>query len=240
MLYIKESDLEMILKLRKAMIGGSSWAGAGSVLGGIGMTYKAWGSDNVQTFLGILLFLVGIWKPGRILLSCASIREWIPFFRYDYHSLYKEIKGMDKTKHNHSIIAIADSFKKCPGRFLVYDDTRWGCRLFPNYPTKSDPKENEEYLKRKLAGDLQIREKDISITYKKTVLQEKYSVSHEEKRIYQHSYYVAEIRKFSDDEFKDDFSVNGKTYHWMAIDAMLKDDNIRKKNEEVIKEVNTL
>lgn len=240
MIYIKGSDLKKTLELRKAMIGGSSWSGAGSVIGGIGILYKAWGADSFQTFLGILLIAIGLWKLVQILMSCASIREWRSALRYDHHSLYKEIKGMDQTKHAHSIIAIMDSFNPCPGRFLVYDDARWGCRLFPNYPTQQNTEENEEYLKRKIAGDLKIPEENICLIYKKTVLQEKYSESHKENRVYLHRYYVAKITNFPKNELQNNFAIEGRSYHWMTIDAMLQDENIRKKNEDVIKEVNAL
>lgn len=167
--------------------------------------------------------------------------ETITALKYNHTSLLEEIKKMDKTEHAHAIIAIKDGFNKFPGRFLVYDDPRWGCRLFLNYPAKStDRLENEKYLRTKLSEALKIPEEKISLQYRKTVTQEKYSGSHHEKRIYLHSYYTAEIRDFPDNEKENDFSIEGKSYHWMSIDEMLQDENIRKKNEDVIKEVNTL
>ena len=52
---------------------------------------------------------------------------------------------------------------------------------------------------------------------------------------------TADIKKMNDlvnkipDEFrKDNFEISGRHYYWMTIDEMEKDDNIKKKNLDVV------
>ena len=58
--------------------------------------------------------------------------------------------------------SIKDSFQKFPNRFLVYDDKRWGCKLFLNYKDNSN---NEDFIKKHLSGDLKIELEDIKLSY---------------------------------------------------------------------------
>ncbi len=48
-----------------------------------------------------------------------------------------------ETTHNHSIVAIRNSFEEFPNRFLVYYDTRWECFLFLNFKTNVN---NESFI----------------------------------------------------------------------------------------------
>ena len=65
-------------------------------------------------------------------------------------------------------------------------------------------------------------------------VQEKYSVSHQENRIYNHRLYEVTLSKYSEKMKKDSFVVNGKRYYWMSVTEMEKDENIMEKNREVV------
>ena len=83
-----------------------------------------------------------------------------------------DINKLNEIAHNHSIILIKDSFQKFPNRFLVYDDKRWGCKLFLNYKDNSN---NEDFIKKHLSGDLKIELEDIKLSYLGQRIHEKYS-----------------------------------------------------------------
>ena len=65
-------------------------------------------------------------------------------------------------------------------------------------------------------------------------VQEKYSVSHNENRVYNHRLYEVEFKNIPKIMNKNDFSINSRHYYWMTISEMEKDDNIMKKNMEVV------
>ena len=73
----------------------------------------------------------------------------------------------------------------------------------------------------------------INLRYITSRVQEKYSVSHDEKRTYNHRLYELQISDWPAKKQKD-FVVNGKHYYWMSIADMEKDKNIVKKNLEVV------
>ena len=82
--------------------------------------------------------------------------------------------------------------------------------------------------------ELKLNQKEVKCRYITSKLQEKYSVSHRENRIYNHRLYELQVNRFSEQEMEKDFVVNGKHYYWMSIEEMEKDDNIRNKNLEVV------
>ena len=74
----------------------------------------------------------------------------------------------------------------------------------------------------------------INCRYISSKVQEKYSESHQENRIYNHRLYEIKIQVFPEDEQKENFVVNGRHYYWMSISDMERDPNIVKKNLDVI------
>lgn len=75
---------------------------------------------------------------------------------------------------------------------------------------------------------------DIKCSYVTSRIQEKYSVSHNENRIYNHRLYEVRISEFPENEKNDDFIVNKRHYYWMTLSDMQHDENIIKKNMEVV------
>ena len=101
-----------------------------------------------------------------------------------------------------------------------------------NYKTQA--RNNEAALLEKVSADLQIDKSQIHCRYITSRIQEKYSVSHKENRVYNHRLYEICIDNLSEISQKNDFLKNGKHFYWMTLGEMAKDDNIAKKNLDVI------
>ena len=99
---------------------------------------------------------------------------------------------------------------------------------------KTQNRNNEAALKEQVAADLNLNSDDIVCNYITSRVQEKYSVSHQEMRVYNHRLYEMYFNYIPDKFKKDNFEVNGKHYYWMTIEEMEKDDNIKEKNLEVV------
>ena len=117
-------------------------------------------------------------------------------------------------------------------KYLVYYDERWDCKLFLNYKTVD--RADEESVINKVSADLNVDKSQINCRYISSKVQEKYSESHQENRIYKHRLYEIKIQVFPEDEQKENFVVNGRHYYWMSISDMERDPNIVKKNLDVI------
>ena len=117
-------------------------------------------------------------------------------------------------------------------KYLVYYDERWDCKLFLNYKTVD--RADEESVINKVSADLNVDKSQINCRYISSKVQEKYSESHQENRIYNHRLYEIKIQVFPEDEQKENFVVNGRHYYWMSISDMERDPNIVKKNLDVI------
>lgn len=141
---------------------------------------------------------------------------------------------MNKTEREYSIVAIRDTFRESPDRFLVYYDEGWKCWFFPNYPTKE--KENEKQIAEKLGKELEI-ENCVTFIRKGDWTNEKYSTEHEERRTYHHTLYEVVIYNISKDEQCDTFVKNGKQYRWMTLDEMAQDADIQEKNMDVVEKI---
>ncbi|RHQ56962.1 hypothetical protein DWY31_03210 [Dorea sp. AF24-7LB] len=108
----------------------------------------------------------------------------------------------------------------------------WDCKLFLNYKTQE--RGDEAAIIANVVKELKLNQKEVKCRYITSKLQEKYSISHRENRIYNHRLYELQVNRFSEQEMEKDFVVNGKHYYWMSIEEMEKDDNIRNKNLEVV------
>lgn len=135
-------------------------------------------------------------------------------------------------QHNHSLVAIKNTFNNTSNKFLVYYDERWDCKLFPNYKTIDT--DNEAALIDYIAADLDCDKRKINCKYITSRIQSKYSYSHNENRIYNHRLYEINISRFPEQIKHNDFTINGKHYYWMSISDMERDENILKKNKEVV------
>ena len=135
-------------------------------------------------------------------------------------------------QHNHSLVAIKNTFNNTSNKFLVYYDERQDCKLFSNYKTIDT--DNEAALIDYIAADLDCDKRKINCKYITSRIQSKYSYSHNENRIYNHRLYEINISHFPERIKHNDFTINGKHYYWMSISDMERDENILKKNKEVV------
>lgn len=63
---------------------------------------------------------------------------------------------LDVMQHEYSLCVIQDNFSE-KERYLVYYDSRWDCKFFPNYKTNAG--DNETYLVKCISNDLGLNEK---------------------------------------------------------------------------------
>ena len=152
--------------------------------------------------------------------------------KYDHNILLNDIQKLDKIQHKHSLVAIRFPDTSAEKKYLVYYDERWDCKLFLNYKTVD--RADEESVINKVSADLNVDKSQINCRYISSKVQEKYSESHQENRIYNHRLYEIKIQVFPEDEQKENFVVNGRHYYWMSISDMERDPNIVKKNLDVI------
>ena len=135
-------------------------------------------------------------------------------------------------QHDHSLVIISNSQLRDEKTFLVYYDERWDCKLFLNYKTQD--RNNEAFIIDKVSADLQVDKNKMNIRYVTSRVQEKYSVSHNEDRVYQHRLYEVSFDRIPEAAGNDDFIINDRHYYWMSISDMEKDANIIQKNLEVV------
>ena len=53
-------------------------------------------------------------------------------------------------------------------------------------------------------------------------------------KIYSHKFYLADIKDFSEIMKKDVFEIDGRTYYWMSMSELESDQNVLKKNSDII------
>lgn len=228
---IDKNELELLLEKKREFIGNKVTfdtviAGISFLLSVLTASY-----DDVFGIQGIVLktvfCTVGVVYVLKIIVDifkrCRN--------KYDHIVLRSEIENLNMIQHDHSLVILCNSELSDEKEYLVYDDERWDCKLFLNYKTQD--RNNESFISDKISADLQIGKDKINLRYITSRVQEKYSVSHDEKRTYNHRLYELQISDWPAKKQKD-FVVNGKHYYWMSIADMEKDKNIVKKNLEVV------
>lgn len=139
-----------------------------------------------------------------------------------------------------SIIAIKDTYHQYPNHFLLYRDRKWDCNFFPNYRTQQTEESNVSFIKAKLSEELHIPVADISLKKVGQVIQEKYAVKEERKKVYDHSYYEAIMTNFPEKLQSPSFVIDGKEFIWMTLDEMKNNKEIQEKNLDVVNQVSGL
>ena len=74
----------------------------------------------------------------------------------------------------------------------------------------------------------------INLKYITSKIHEKYSESDKMNKIYSHKFYLADIEDFSEIMKKDVFEIDGRTYYWMSMSELESDQNVLKKNNDII------
>lgn len=231
-LLIDEKDLALLLEKKRDLIGNK--VTIDTIIAGISFLLSAFTASygDVLGIPGIVLktvfCLIGIVYCVKIIKDVSEMLK----NKYDHAVLFQDIEKLNMIQHNHSLIVIKDTFSKDKNHYLVYYDERWDCKLFLNYKTQE--RDNEAFLKEQISADLSIDSDRMICNYITSRVQEKYSVSHQETRIYNHRLYEVCLNSFSEKLKKDHFEINGKHYYWMTIEEMERDDNIKEKNLEVL------
>lgn len=231
-LLIEKSDLELLLEKKRDLIGNKVIID--TIIAGISFLLSVFTASYSDIFgisgtvLKTVFCLIGIGYTVKIIYDLFQANR----HPYNHELLLNDIENLDKIQHDHSLVIIYNRDMVGTKRFLVYDDERWDCKLFLNYKTQA--RNNEAALLEKVSADLQIDKSQIHCRYITSRIQEKYSVSHKENRVYNHRLYEICIDNLSEISQKNDFLKNGKHFYWMTLGEMAKDDNIAKKNLDVI------
>lgn len=225
-MYVDDYKLRRFLRGKDKEIGHSKMDAAFAFISAVGFVISAWESSipfkEVMALIGIAFT---IWSIVGIMKAF--------YHPYNGETMYKEIKSMDQIKHKFSLIAIKDTFREHPTRFLVYWDKNWECFLLLNFRT---PEENaEKELARQVSNHLQLPEGDVRLTKKDFRVTEKFSVRDKVDKKYEHTLYLASIETFPDILRSERFTLNGVNFRWMTLMEMKEDPNIMEKNEDVVK-----
>lgn len=232
-LLIDEKSLKYLLETKRDCIGFKLSNGIEDTFAGIGFLaslavaeYKDLGFLSGE-IIKVVLAIIGIAYSFRgIIMIVKNVKE-----PYNQNDMYNDIKKLDEVTHPFSVVAIKDTFNEYPNRYLLYYDERWDCKFFPSYKTVDN---NEDNIKSKLSSELKVDESKIKLEFKTFEIQKKFSVSHNEDRVYDHRAYVAQVTYFSDLMKKDEFEIEGKKYCWMTIHDMEKDERIMQINADVV------
>lgn len=135
--------------------------------------------------------------------------------------------------YNHSLLIITRDHPSGKKEFLVYYDDRWECLLFPNCRSRING-DDSEYIKEQAASEYNVQKDQIYCRYITSCIQEKYSVSHDENRIYNHALYEIIFDKDLDIVKEDQFIKNKKRHYWVNIQELEEDSNVMKKNADVL------
>ena len=185
-----------------------------------------YGHDIIWKGMIIMRLLI---NKKDLALLLEQKRDYIG--NYNHTKLMKDIEDLDMIQHKHSLIVIKRNKNQKASKFLLYYDEEWDCKLFLNCKTDRN---NEQNIISRIAEDFNIDARTINCHYVVSRVQEKYSVSHNEDRVYQHRLYEVSFEKMPELALKEDFVLNNRHYYWMSIADMEKDENIIQKNLEVV------
>ncbi len=146
----------------------------------------------------------------------------------------EELKANNEIEHPFSIVAIKDTFREYPNKYLLYYDTRWNCWFFMNFRTKENPEVNVSSIKSGISAKLKVDVNDIELDYKAEAMHHKHSESDNEDKWYHHSLYNCELLNFRDELEQDNFIIDDVKYKWMTIAEMEKNPSIKQHNMDVV------
>lgn len=126
--------------------------------------------------------------------------------------------------HEFSLIAV----KNPMGKYLQKYDYRWNCWLFPYIKTAENNKENvDEYIS-------ELFHLSIDTSYIAQAKHCKYSESDNVYKIYNHKRYGVLLTHTPEIMLQDEFYMEDVKYRWMSIKELEQDENVMKKNADVI------
>jgi hypothetical protein len=231
---LSEDKLQLILERHKDQIGNASHlsdiiTGATFFISTLAATYNDF------------LFIRGVYLKICILVVAVLLTFWGVLMeinnrskKFDNNMLFEEMKANNEIEHPFSIVAIKDTFRDYPNKYLVYYDNRWSCWFFMNFKTKDNQEANISNIKQGISSKLKVDIGDIEINYKAEEMHHKHSESDDIDKWYHHSLYSCYLQNFREELEKDDFSIDDVKYKWMTIDEMEKNPSIKKHNMDVV------
>lgn len=230
-LLIDNVKLNLLLEQKKSFIGKKvAWdsilSASSFLISVLFATYKdLWGISGI-IFKYIFLFIGIVFTCKAIYDVCKSKLN-----NYSYEDLLEDINKLNEITHDHSIVAIRDTFNSYANRFLVYQDDEWDCKLFINY---RDNINNEIFIKEHISRELKIDEQKLAIEQVSQLLSEKISGRDNKKKVYFHKLFSVKIDEFPEFMKQDFFECDGRTYFWKSIAELEKDPKAMEKNSDII------
>lgn len=236
-IYIDDTKLKLLMEEKRDLIGNKiQWDALVSALSFIiSVATASYGNFLFIPKLAVKTFflIIAVAYFFKVLYECINAKT----HKYDHKDLTNDILSLNTIQHNHSLIAVKDTFNVDSKRYLLYFDEKWDCKLFLNFKTVDE--NNENNIIENLSSNLGVDRNSIQCRIKGTQVKEKYSVSHKEMRTYNHRLYEVSISDFPEYMRHDHFVRNGKHYYWMSIENMRKDKEIQEKNLEIVEFVNS-
>lgn len=234
---IDDEQLENLLVSKKKYIGGGWIQAVINIGSGVALFVTDIGADFGTTLPEILqkiiFFVAFLFAVFLIIVGIYQLSKNIGSQCYTCDNLYKDILILNKDKHLYSLIAIKNEFDAFPNKFLLYYDNVWNVYFFPCFQTVDN---NEDNIKQKLSSNLKIETTNIvNVKFlKEESNQKKWSQDGKIYKVYDHRFYQVTISEFPDNMKKDIFSIDGRKYKWMTFQEMRNNNNIKKKNEDVV------
>ena len=231
-LVIDDVKLNLLLEQKKKFIGkkvvwDSILSAVSFLISVILADYNVLFGTSGIAFKVFFLFVGCSFTAKAVYDTIKSIRN-----SYSYEDLLKDINALNEVTHNHSIVAVRDTFNEFANRFLVYDDAQWGCLLFINY---RDNVNNGEHIKEHFSREMKIAPSMISVLSGTQLISEKVSGRDGKNKVYRHNLFLLTVSEFPEYMKNDTFECNGKTFHWMSIDKLENDKSAMEKNADIIR-----
>lgn len=233
MLSIDEDKLKLFLERRKSILEKKGFKGMPEIVSAISLIVTLCLSDirNVK-FINPIYFEIIVW------IIAISIFFWGCFTlimsikqKYSIEQLYREITELDpNTEHLFNVVII-----KKDGKYLLFNNIRWKCLLFPNYQSSKAPFDEAtelKYTRKRIKKDLNIS-KRFNLKYSKELENEKLSVADKVNKRYVFHFFVSEDIETNFTSTKN-FRCNGTKYYWKTMVQMYQDRNMKKKNKDVL------
>lgn len=228
---LNSTELELLLERNREKIGHNGINGIDTVMSGVSFFFSTqfcsyspfWQltSKQVKITWTLISMIFVLWGVFVMVTSART--------KYGHEALYKDIAALNEIEHPFSLVAIKDTFREYPNRFLLRFDERWGCWLFFSYRTAD---QDESNIRQRLS--LELNTTISSVEYITMQIQRKYSYSDKCNKTYAHRVYKAEISVFSDILKQDSFEIDGTQFRWMTIADMERDSVIMERNWDVV------
>lgn len=230
---IDTTELQLLLEKKREYIGVKPFDGVDVLFAGTSFLVSSLGSTYGDTTIisghsiKIICILLGItfciWGMIKMRKSLET--------NYDKENLYKDIECLNEITHPFSIAVIKDTFNDYPNRFLLYYDERWKCKFFFNCKTVENDEMN---IRAKLSNALKVQNEEITVEFVTEKITRKYSVSDQTDKVYDHKFYFVDFHTFSDNMKEKEFEVDGTKFYWMTLKDMESDEDIIKKNMDIV------